>query len=257
MRTTSCFALVFAISTCVTAAGQGGTPFASSQDFSTTVLKAFRQGQDNDFNCASIALVKVSIAQFGPQVLDAGGHEGIFSSDETTASGDHHIVLHDGSKVDLTAAEIATAEQKSGFTVPVNSKNPGDPALKKRANLLYAVMAKKAIDLHASNPRFSEADTFDNAIKLLQGGRNFEELAPLLGLVANEIGDHKNLPAQDNVAYVYTNNWHAVFSTEDRYDEYGDSQTVDSFNGYHTPAFGWFRSKENWAFTVSFPTAAS
>lgn len=113
-------------------------------------------------------------------------------------------------------------------------------------------MAKKAYLIHAESEIFADAVTFGDAIKLLQHGRNFEDLAPLLGLVANDAGDQNNLPALSNPAYVYTNNWHAVFSSNDQYDEYGDPQNVDSFNDYHHPRFHFFKSsKENWAFTVS------
>lgn len=70
---------------------QERSAFTPTAAFSQKVIKAFKQGQDHDFNCASIALIKVSISNFGPESLSTSDHEGSLKEDNLSADGIHKI----------------------------------------------------------------------------------------------------------------------------------------------------------------------
>lgn len=202
--------------------------FTQSASFDDHVRSSFKQGQKNDGNCAAIAVIKASIATFGPETLASGGHENTFKADTETASG-RLITLRNGETVSLSQMEIDQAARESDFTIPISADAKGDQVIMKRANYLYAVLAQRAMTFRNDRSKpFRSATSFSAALKMLkEGSIDSNELAVLLGLTAQPV------PPNTHLSYVHANFKHAVFATMLTYDEYGTSEDMTQFEPIH------------------------
>ncbi len=177
--------------------------FQQSYTYDTTVISAFHQGHNGDFNCASIALIKCTIATFG--------QDNVFKS--VSKNNDiYTITLRNGEIVTLTKQELDTATARNGF------KLDNDQSILNQANLIYAVMAKRAVSFSKTNSTYRLCTNFDNSLIFLHGetgGVDARELPILLGLAL------VNVKHKKEISYIYENGYHAVFATKKVFDDYG------------------------------------
>ena len=117
--------------------------------------------QTTQGNCATVATIKASLHKWGDEV---------FAKHTRDREGNHHVTLRDGHQVLVTAKELETATRMSHF---VGDKKR---ALKK-ANLCYAVMAKRALE-----EKHEGANTFVKACKSLNNGEKVTQPAHYLGV---------------------------------------------------------------------------
>ncbi len=215
---------------------------------SAHILSSFRQGSGGWFhrvgNCASVAVIKAAMATYGADavVMDASPN-----------GPNHAITLRNGATLSLTDQQIAEAADESKFILPDASDGPGDATVLRRAKYLYAVMAVEAIRWHSNDALpFQEAKDFDHALKrLLKGGIDSDKIVLLLGL------DAKDVVQGGAAAYVHANWVHAVFATGDRFDNYGESKPIGTFDQLHDPGSNHMSEadKTNFAIGEQIPPA--
>ena len=202
--------------------------FTPSVDFSKRVFTSFKQGAAND--CASIAVIKASIATFGMDTTN-----GVFKDDHVGQDdGVHHITLRGGDALTISPAQISQAKDYSKFEM-VAGATP-EPQIVDRAYLLYAVMAQRAATLGMQpGSIFSEASgSYEGGLKLLSWeGRDADLLPALLGFKTVDVPT----TSTDQIAYIQTNYYHAVFAIQGMYDEHGVPTPTGKLDSIHSACF--------------------
>jgi hypothetical protein len=190
------------------------------------VLTAFRQAYkgENDGeahgDCASVAVIKVAMATFGEDAIFTSGYP---PADWTTTT----VILRNGEHIDLLRSEADQAVKRSGFKLVRNQ------VILDKANFAFAVMAKRAVALHASSLSFPDQSTYaqefrsatdvDKAYSFLNGPQTGSHLPTLLGLASGPAQRKKQL------AYVYGNSYHAAFASMAQYDAGGTPHNIPIF----------------------------
>jgi len=195
--------IVLIIAAFITIVKVNAQTFQQSYTYSTTVIRAFHQGHEGDFNCASIALIKCAIATFGS--------DNVFKA-VTKENDVYKITLRNGETVILSKQELDTATARNGFKLDDNQN------MLNQANLIYAVMAKRAVTFCISNTTFGLCTNLDSALMFLHGetgGVDARRLPILLGLARVKVRHKKEL------SYIYENGYHAVFASKKVWDNYG------------------------------------
>lgn len=202
--------------------------FTPSVAFSSRVFTSFKQGAAN--NCAAIAVIKASIATFGMDTTN-----GIFKEDRTSPEDSvHHITLRSGEVFTISAAQISQAKDYSKFEM-VAGATP-EPLIVDRAYLLYAVMAQRAAKLSAQpGSIFGEAaSSYEGGLKLLSWeGRDADLLPALFGFKTVDVPT----TSTDQIAYIQTNYYHAVFAMQGMYDEHGVPTPTGRLDSIHSACF--------------------
>lgn len=184
--------------------------FINTYDYDTTVIGTFRQGKNEDYNCASIAVIKCAIAKFGP--------DHVFKS--ITDNGvEYSIVLRNGEKMSLTKDELTMAIKMNGFLYIKNQD------IFDKANFLYAVMVKRAVNRPESI--FSSCTSFQKAIIFLHGDTGGVDARNLLSLLGYKQGYAKH---KRSISYIFENGYHAVFATDRQFDNYGSPDRLSLRN---------------------------
>jgi hypothetical protein len=178
------------------------------------LITAFKQGAQN--NCAATAVIKAALGTFGMENTN-----GVFKTDVTNDSGSHDIVMRDGSKVSVTAEQIQQAKKLALWASAPNHAID-DPILQ-RASVLYAAMAKHAVDLNSIDP-FTDAKDYARSLQRISDpGRDSDGQVQLLGLACKQIA----LSDVSHPVYIHSNNWHAAFATLADYDQEGERLPLD------------------------------
>ncbi|MDQ7824334.1 MAG: hypothetical protein RDV48_16145 [Candidatus Eremiobacteraeota bacterium] len=129
----------------------------------------FSFGQGKEGNCASIATIKAGIDVFGDEV---------FKRQEGDREKGFDLTLRDGSQVALSRDEYETALKNSYF----QGKN-GDT--EDYANLCYAAMAKRKMDIENTGKSDGKKITYQQACDLLNDGIDTFDAPRYLGLQNN------------------------------------------------------------------------
>lgn len=182
-------------------------PFTPSIEFSNKVINSFKQGSRGDFNCASIAVIKCTIATYG---LDNVWKQA------TWANGGVSITLRNNDTVSLTSAELKLASDSCGFVLM------GDTAILNKSIILYTVLGKRAI--HNPSPIFAACTDYQSALRTLHHGINAINLPTLLGVKS------LNVRHASQVSYVYGTGYHAVFASINIFDDYGRRRRINILN---------------------------
>jgi hypothetical protein len=175
-------------------ASQGGRVAKPDVYFS-----AFKQGAAG--NCVSVAAIKASMAKFGP--------DHVFKSVTRSGNG-YDVTMRDGVKVRVSDAELSTASRLSRLSGK-------DPALLRKANLMYAAMANRA-QLEGNDGRRNMS--FERACQSLNDGESYLEGARWLGL-KNHIQKINPRNLDSYSAVVAASSKHAVFASSGYVDHYG------------------------------------
>ncbi|WP_162601247.1 hypothetical protein [Occallatibacter savannae] len=185
--------------------------FSPSSHYSLEIIEAFRQApgdEDSDEdhgNCASIAVIKAAMATFGPS--------NIFKS-EVHDNGLYKLTLRNGENLTLSDDESDYAAAHSGFIQPlVDGKPGGDPEILRRANFIFAVLAKRVADDKDNDL----GGDIKGGVGMLNGGYNVFATPDLLGLA------YRKIRMGGSVSYMHANGYHAVFASDDFWDDYGKS----------------------------------
>jgi hypothetical protein len=202
--------------------------FTPSVDFSKRVFTSFKQGAAN--NCASIAVIKASIATFGMDLTN-----GIFKEDQVSLEdGLHHITLRSGEVLTISTAQINQAKDYSKFEMVAGAAP--ESQIVDRAYLLYAVMAQRAATLGTQpGSIFSEASSsYEDGLRLLSlEGRDADLLPALFGLKTVDVPT----TSTDQIAYIQTNYYHAAFAVQGMYDEHGTPTPTVRLDSLHSACF--------------------
>ena len=180
--------------------GLNAQTFKHNYTYDTTVIGAFHQGSNYDYNCASIALIKCAIATFGIN--------NVFKSKIENAN-DYTIILLNEDTVSLSKQELDSATRRSGFVKDDNQ------AIFNQANFIYAVMAKRAVKFSGDDYSFSNCTDFDEALAVFHNGFTVTYLPALLGLGQVKVKHKREL------SYIFANGYHAVFASKKVFDNYG------------------------------------
>ena len=167
-----------------------------------TYFSAFKQGGTG--NCVSVAAIKAAMAKFGP--------DHVFKSVTRSGTG-YDVTMRDGVKVRVSDAELATASRLSRLSGK-------DPALLRKANLMYAVMANRA-QLEGNDGR--KRMSFERACQSLNDGESYLEGARWLGL-KNHVRKINPRNMDDYTAVVAASSRHAMFASNGYIDHYGRKQ---------------------------------
>lgn len=183
------------------------------------MIGAFYQGKAG--NCASVSVIKAAILTYAP--------EDVFKSCDSLGDG-YKVTLRDDAVINITGNDLEKLRAKDKFV-------PGaDAKIYNKARFLYALIAKRKLDLDSVNKYQKDvlkaADALNGAEDL--GSRN---IFPLLGL-----GDPVNIEAGkmadcDNL--IITNKYHSAFSGKGYYDEYGRKVLVSDFKFNHKSRWPW------------------
>ena len=165
-------------------------------------FSAFKQGGTG--NCVSVAAIKAAMAKFGP--------DHVFKSVTRSGAG-YDVTMRDGVKVRVSDAELATATRLSRLSGK-------DPALLRKANLMYAVMANRA-QLEGNDGR--KRMSFERACQSLNDGESYLEGARWLGL-KNHVRKINPRNIDDYTAVVTASSKHAMFASSGYIDHYGRKQ---------------------------------
>jgi len=184
--------------------------FTPSATYSMSVLTSFKQ-YDN-LNCAAVSVIKCGMATYGADnvaVIDSSGDP-------------VKVVLRNHQQVLISRSELKVATD-SARMLAVNS-----PALYDEATILYAAMAKMAVQLSV-DPRFSYCTDYNRALYFLDGrvnnGVSSQDIPTLLGL--------KAIPQArrgTSLNYVGHNDYHAVYATYNKFDNFGSPKTFTDLN---------------------------
>jgi len=98
--------IVLIIAAFITIVKVNAQTFQQSYTYSTTVIRAFHQGHEGDFNCASIALIKCAIATFGS--------DNVFKA-VTKENDVYKITLRNGETVILSKTRVRYCDSKKWF----------------------------------------------------------------------------------------------------------------------------------------------
>lgn len=201
-------------------------PSGPSQTVSTeAIFTAFKQGGTG--NCVSIAAIKAGMARFGP--------DQVFRS-LTRSAGGYDIVMRDGAKVRVSDAELQTATEWS----EIKSRDEG---LTRKANLMFAAMAKRAQNEGNDGRRNM---SFTQACKTLNNGENYREGPHWLGL-DDHVRDIKASELHKYTAYVAASTKHAMFGSGNYIDHYGTRRGATNSNGVKVDGYG---RQLRWAFAL-------
>jgi hypothetical protein len=162
-------------------------------------FSAFKQGAAG--NCVSVAAIKAAMAKFGP--------DHVFKS-VTRGGNGYDVTMRDGVKVRVSDAELSTASRLSRFSGK-------DPALLRKANLMYAAMANRA-QLEGNDGRRNMS--FERACQSLSDGESYLEGARWLGL-KNHMRKINPRDLDEYSAVVAASSKHAVFASGGYIDHYG------------------------------------
>jgi len=184
--------------------------FTPSTTYSMFVLNSFKQ-YDN-FNCATIAVIKCGMATFGADQVA-----------QIDSSGDPiKVILRNHQQILITLPELKAATDSARMRAAKSA------ALYNEATILYAAMAKMAVQLSA-DPRFSYCTDYTKALYFLDGrvnhGVSSEDIPTLLGL--------KPTPQTQRgtgLNYVGHNQFHAVYATYNMFDNFGYSKRFTDIN---------------------------
>jgi hypothetical protein len=175
----------------------------------------FKQGGAG--NCVSVAAIKAAMTKFGP--------DNVFKSVSRSGNG-YDITMRDGVKVRVSDAELSTASRQSR----ISGRNP---ELVRKANLMYAVMAKRA--QRDGNDGLKNM-SFERACRSLNDGESYLEGPRWLGLK-----DHMRKINPDHIdrysAAVGASSRHAVFASGGYVDHYGRKR-AGSRNGMEIEGYG-------------------
>lgn len=181
------------------------------------MITAFHQGAAG--NCASIAVIKSAMLKFGKKKT--------FKSCVPSANG-YDIVLQNDTPVSITKAEVASAERKAMFI------QGSEPEVFEEALFNYAVLCKlNLISLKLASVE-EAADQLNGKQKL-----SFVDIIELLGIKdfykkATD-AEYGSFLASDNM--VLGNKFHAAFSGNGYYDEYGQKTLIREFGENHHTLF--------------------
>jgi hypothetical protein len=162
-------------------------------------FSAFKQGAAG--NCVSVAAIKAAMAKFGP--------DQVFKSVTRSGNG-YDVTMRDGVKVRVSDAELSTASRLSRLSGK-------DPALLRKANLMYAAMANRA-QLEGNDGHRNMS--FARACQSLNDGESYLEGARWLGL-KNHIQKINPRNLDSYSAVVAASSKHAVFASSGYVDHYG------------------------------------
>jgi len=165
-------------------------------------FSAFKQGGTG--NCVSVAAIKAAMAKFGP--------DQVFKSVTRSGNG-YDVTMRDGVKVRVSDSELASASRLSRFSGK-------DPAVLRKANLMYAAMANRA-QLEGNDGR--KHMSFERACQSLNDGESYIEGARWLGL-KNHVRKINPRDIDDYSAVVTASSKHAMFASKGYIDHYGRRQ---------------------------------
>ena len=171
------------------------------------IFNAFKQGfVEEGGNCASIALIKACIGEFG-----------IYKVFTELDSEDKNVILiklKSGEIISLKKDEIDEARNRCGF----ESKNIDSNSIeiKKYAELCYAVMCKKHQMIQNIS---SNKISFSEAVSYLNGGYTAKYIDKLLGVTFIKIKPHRANKIDKLKNLVIYNSYHAVYASDGFYDE--------------------------------------
>ncbi len=165
-------------------------------------FSAFKQGGTG--NCVSVAAIKAAMAKFGP--------DNVFKSVTRSGNG-YDVTMRDGVKVRVSDAELSTASRLSRFSGK-------EPAVLRKANLMYAAMANRA-QLEGNDGRRNMS--FERACQSLNDGESYLEGARWLGL-KNHVRKINPRNIDDFSAVVTASSRHAMFASKGYIDHYGHKQ---------------------------------
>ena len=179
--------------------------FVPSAPYSMSVLTAFKQY--TNANCAAVSVIKCGLGTFGA--------DGIAQIDNSADP--IKVTFRNHQQVLVSSAELQMAKDSARLFL-LNS-----PALDNEAYILYAAMAKMAVVL-SHDPRFLPCKNYNSALYFLDGtltgGVNSNDLAALLGLKAVTENSRNT-----SLNYVGHNNYHAVYATYNKFDDFGKPKT--------------------------------
>jgi hypothetical protein len=177
-------------------------------------FSGFKQGGTG--NCVSVAAIKAGMARFGP--------DNVFKSVTRSGNG-YDVTMRDGVKVRVSDAELSTASKLSRFSGK-------DPALLRKANLMYAAMANRA-QLEGNDGRKNMS--FERACQSLNDGESYLEGARWLGL-KNHMRKINPRDLDEYKAVVAASSKHAVYASSGYVDHYGrkkdGTRNGDAFEGW-------------------------
>lgn len=163
-----------------------------------TVSKDFKKctGDDKVGNCATIALIKASIAQFGSL-------NNIYSDIQFEPNGTINFIFSDGVKLNVTMAERKVAGKLGGFGKNRTSKNSIylDSAIMMYASICKRVLLEKKIKC---------VKNFDKAVQYINSGYPTKNVYKLLGFDSvnvkfSDIKNHKAVIAWCRAHAAYIN----------------------------------------------------
>lgn len=175
--------------------------------------------QSSEGNCVAVATIKAAMHKWGNRVFD---------SMKQSEDGGYNLRMRDGTRMQLSPNELATARNMSRFKS--DGTKDGDAA-RDYANVCYAAMAKRALWEGHEGSR-----TFARACHSLNNGENPAYPAKLLG-----VGDHlqrmnmRNTPNEE-IAILW-NNRHCIYSTYGNSDRWGHSTNYRNMGMYSGYAF--------------------
>jgi hypothetical protein len=190
------------------------------------VMNSFKQGEveEGGGNCASIALIKASIATFGVGKVLTTLHKG---------AGQYTYQLRDGSTVTLTDAEIMQVIASAGFEQ--FNKDQESVNIKRYADTCFAVMCKRAQQINNL--------PFDSAILDLNNGHNMRKNDPplqsYLGVAMKRIEPHRASKISKQSNLIVYNYYHAAYATQGTYDEcWNNISGVNKLNRFKWKRWG-------------------
>jgi hypothetical protein len=202
---------------------------AQSIDTSRYLFEAFDQGNDAMAgNCASIALIKASIACFGLN--------GIY--EETKLGDDLLIKLKNGTQLTVTREELLIARDNCFFdTSSYKSSSTSLAKLRvdiyRRAYTTYAVMIKWVMLNGDGNSTVGNGckdscnyKSFNSALCDLATGINSHHLYYLLGLEDYTTCTKNKQQLKDKAFGVVWRGGHTIYSSNELYDYYNKSRSL-------------------------------
>ncbi len=180
---------------------------------------------DTHGNCASIALIKAALIQFGSL-------EAIFKQYKKEG-GTITVTLRDDLELSIDENEIAITEDQAKF------KNKEDSLFLDDAIILYAIMCKRILVKKTEYKHHECIKNFTNAVEYLNSGYKTENVYDILGFEKESI---RRRHIKNKKSVVIWTNAHASYCTFGKQDLFGKTRSIKNVLGtrwMRNPAGGW------------------
>lgn len=198
---------------------QSDVPRILVEDFyqaGVTVGEDFKKctGDDKVGNCATIALIKASIAQFGS--LNNIYQEIRFNPDSTI-----HFTFNDGVELDVTVEERRIAGKLGGFG---RNRTTRSSIYRDSAIMMYASICKRIL-LEKLKDKSKCVTNFDKAVRFINSGYNTGNVYKLLGLDSIRV---RFADIRNHEAVIAWCSAHAAYINNGTQDCFGHSKEIRS-----------------------------